>query len=480
MSRDRLLQPAPVALLSLAAIVALLLAGFVSLARLGDARAFADRTAHVSIALQKTMTAVLDAETAGRGFLLTGEATFLASFEQAEHEVPQAFAGLRGLTSDSPPQLRRVAELERLSTARLELMKETVRLARAGQTEAAIAAVREGTGKRLMEQARAVASDVASREDALLASRLSGMRIDYGLSMLVLVVAGIALLGLAVILFVIDRDIQQRRSLERSLQEAVQARERMLAIVSHDLRNPLSVVMMAAKLIERWASPDLSGERLKKHANAIVHEAERMGRLVVDLLDISKIEAGRSLHVELARRDGAEILRQSVERLEPLARARRITLAVEASPEVYALDCDAERLHQVFSNLIGNAIKFTPEEGSVTARVAHSRGDVVFSVSDTGTGIPKAQISHLFDPYWQASASRNGAGLGLSIVKAIVQAHRGRVWVETEEGAGSSFFCALPAAARDESRARASLEPREARFVALSNPPALEGPNERR
>ena len=480
MSRDRLLQPAPVALLSLAAVVALLLADVVSLARFREARAYADRTSDVSITLQKTLTAMVDAETASRGFLLTGDASYLESFEQAEREVPQGFATLRGLTSDSPLQVRRVAELERLSTARSASMKETVRLVTAGRTDAAIAAVQEGTGKRLMDQMHGVAANMAADEDGLLRRRIASAQSGYRLSMGVLVVAGVALLGLGTILFAIDRDVQKRRSLERSLQGAVRAREQMLAIVSHDLRNPLSVVMMAAKLIERSASPDPSGDRLRRHANAISHEVERMNRLVIDLLDMSKIEAGRSLHVELARRDGAKLLKQSVELLEPLARARGLTLEVDVRPDTYDLDCDAERLHQVFSNLIGNAIKFSPEESAITARVARAKGDVVFSVSDTGPGIPKAELPHLFDPYWQASASRSGAGLGLSIVKAIVEAHRGRVWVETEEGTGSSFYFALPAAARNEVQQGASSEPRETEFMTLSRPPALEGWHERR
>ncbi len=479
MSRERLLQPAAVALLSLAAVAALLLADVVQLARLGEARGYADRTAGVSVALETTLATLVSAETTSRGFLLTGDVAYLGSFEQAERELPQMFATLRTLTSDSPTQLRRVAELERLSTAKSALLEETVRLVSAGQTAAALAAVREGTGKRLMDQVHRVASDMAVDEDALLRRRITSAQSSYHFSMVALVVAGAALLGLAAILFFIERDLQQRRALERSLHAAVYAREQMLAIVSHDLRNPLSVVMMAAKLIERCAGPEASGERLKNHANAIVHEAERMGRLVTDLLDVSKIEAGRSLPMQLARRDGAELLRESVSLLRPLAEARRLTLAVEAPGGAYDLDCDAERLHRVFSNLIGNAIKFTPANGGIMARVARAGGEIVFSVSDTGTGIPKAEVSHLFDPYSQAGRDRSGAGLGLSIVKAIVEAHGGRVWVETEEGTGSSFFCALPAAAPSETRHVAPSQPHETAPKTFRRHPALEESNER-
>ncbi len=480
MTRGRLLQPAPAALLSLTAVVVLLVADIGALTRFGEARAYADRTSDISITLQKTLTALVDAETASRGFLLTGDDSYLRSFEQAESEVPQGFATLRRLTADSPLQQRRVAELEDLSTARSAFMEETVRLVIAGQTEAAIAAVREGAGSRAMEHMREVSASMAADEDALFRSRLASAHGGFRVSMVVLVVAEVGLLGLAAMLFGIDRDVQRRRSLEQSLQATVHVREQMLAIVSHDLRNPLAVVMMAAKLIERTANRDPSGDRMRKSANAIIHEAERMNRLVMDLLDVSKIEAGRSLPVAAARRDGAELLKRSVERFESLARARGLKLEVHAPPGRYDLDCDAERLHQVFANLIGNAIKFTPSGGTITAKVAHAEGDIVFSIGDTGTGIPEAQVSRLFEPYWQAGADRSGAGLGLSIVKAIVQAHRGRVWVETEEGAGSTFYCALPAAARAEVPQPLSSKLRESGPRTPNPSPTPEGPNERR
>lgn len=480
MNRHRPFQPAPVALLSLAAIVVLLFAVAISLLRLGKAGTYADHTFDVSIALQETLTAMVDTETASRGYLLTRDGIYIESLERAERELHEKFADLRQLTRGSPVQLRRVDELERLSTARSRYTSETVDLVEAGHSDVAIDKMREGGGKRLMDQAREVASDMAAHENELLRSHVAAMQRGYRLSTAVLVVAGVVLLGLAAILLTIDRDIRQRKSLERSLKEAVHAREQMLAIVSHDLRNPLSIVTLGAKLIERCAGPEPSGEHLKKHANTIVREVERMDRLVADLLDMSKVEAGRSLPVELARRDGAELLSQSVQRLEPLARAKGLRLTMDAADGTYDLDCDAGRLQQVFSNLIGNAIKFTPERGSITARVSRSNGDVVFSVSDTGGGIPKADVSRLFDPYWQANTNRSGAGLGLSIVKAIVEAHRGRVWVETDEGTGSSFHCALPAAARNEAPWPGSSEPRAAEFVSPGQPAAFEGSNDRR
>ena len=462
MSRDRLLQPAPVALLSLATIVALLLADVISLARFREARAYADRTSDISITLHKTLTAMVDAETASRGFLLTGDASYLEAFEQAEREVPQAFATLRGFTSDSPLQLRRVAELERLSTARLAFMKETIRLVTAGRTDAAIAAVREGTGKRLMGQVRGVASNMAADEDGLLRRRIASAESGYRLSMGFLVVAGVALLGLGTILFAIDRDVQKRRSLERSLQGAVRAREQMLAIVSHDLRNPLSVVMMAAKLIERCAGPDPSGDRLKKHANAISHEVERMNRLVTDLLDMSKIEAGRSLHVELARHDGAELLKQSVELLEPLARARGLTLAVDVPPGVLRprlrrrasapglVESDRQR-HEVRP---GRGRRLPPgllaQRATSSSRSA-TRGPESHKLkcptSSTRTGRPaRAGAAPARDSRSSRRSCRHIAGASGS---------------QTEEGTGSSFICALPAAARNELQQIASSEPRE-------------------
>lgn len=243
-----------------------------------------------------------------------------------------------------------------------------------------------------------------------------------------------------------DRAEGERERLLMEARRAVRAREDLLAIVSHELRNPLSTIVLGATEIQRAAGEGGPEARSRKQADAIVRAAGQMTRLVSDLLDLSRIEAGQLLPLEKARWDGAELARQAVEAFEPLANARHLRLETDFGPDPCELSCDGDRIQQVLSNLIGNALKFTREGGVITAGARSLGQEIVFSVADTGEGIPADQLSQIFEPYWQAKAARKGVGLGLSVAQAIVEAHRGRIRVTSALGQGSTFMFTLPAA----------------------------------
>ncbi|HXA20045.1 MAG TPA: GAF domain-containing sensor histidine kinase [Thermoanaerobaculia bacterium] len=226
-------------------------------------------------------------------------------------------------------------------------------------------------------------------------------------------------------------------------QQAVQAREEVLAIVSHDLRSPLNAVMLAASLLqtsERIAPED------REELEIIDISAKRMQRLIEDLLDVTRLEGGKRLPIERAPVDVKALFAETYELFKSQAATSAITLQyhVDDVPPVYA---DGHRVMQVLSNLIGNAMKFTPTGGMITFH-AESRGSsVVISVADTGTGIPKENLSDIFNPYWQAKrTARLGAGLGLPIAKGIVESHGGQIWVQSEPGKGTKFSFILPVA----------------------------------
>jgi signal transduction histidine kinase len=205
-------------------------------------------------------------------------------------------------------------------------------------------------------------------------------------------------------------------------------------------------VLMGAAHIERIADDSEAGGRTKKAAGSIVRAADRMSRLIGDLLDLAKLEAGQPLPLDMGTYDVVELAQQAVELLEPLARSRQLALTSAVTVPLSVV-CDSDRVQQVLANLIGNAIKFTREGGTIELRAARTGDEVVLSVHDTGTGIPDHQMPHIFEPYWQADSQRKGgAGLGLSIVKAIVEAHGGRIWVETSPDQGSTFSFTLSAA----------------------------------
>jgi signal transduction histidine kinase len=195
---------------------------------------------------------------------------------------------------------------------------------------------------------------------------------------------------------------------------------------------------------------DLLGEVLpadspaRKQA-AMVHRAgERMNHLIQDLLDVKRMENGR-LSVVPRPSPCVVLLTEAVEMLRALATASALELTLDAPNDLPRVHADPQRIQQVLSNLIGNAIKFTPRGGRITVRGERLANDVRVAVTDTGPGIPAEQLPHIFGQFWQASRTdRRGIGLGLAIAKGIVEAHNGRIWVESAVGAGSSFYFTLP------------------------------------
>jgi PAS domain S-box-containing protein len=226
-------------------------------------------------------------------------------------------------------------------------------------------------------------------------------------------------------------------------QEALRAREDLLAIVSHDLRNPLGVVLASTSLLLKANLPPDKQERARRQVEAIQRAGNRMNRLIRDLLDFASIQAGR-LSVSVRPQDVAAMVAEVLEVTEPLAAPKSMRLVSEVAPGL-AIRCDHDRVIQLFSNLIGNAIKFTPDGGTITVRASAEPDVVRFAVVDTGPGISAAELPYVFDRYYQAQRkNRDGIGLGLSIARGIVEAHGGRIWVESEEGQGSTFFFTLP------------------------------------
>jgi signal transduction histidine kinase/CHASE3 domain sensor protein len=227
-------------------------------------------------------------------------------------------------------------------------------------------------------------------------------------------------------------------------QQAVQAREEVLAIVSHDLRNPLNAVMLAASLLqtsEKVAPDD------REQLEIIDISAKRMQRLIEDLLDVTRLEGGKQLPIDPAPLDVKSLFEETYELFKSQAATGSITLQYHAPKDVPSVHADRHRVLQVLSNLIGNAMKFTPPGGMVTYRGESQDGKMLITVSDTGPGIPRENLGDIFNPYWQAKrTARLGAGLGLPIAKGIVESHGGRMWVESEPGKGTKFFFTLPVA----------------------------------
>jgi len=233
--------------------------------------------------------------------------------------------------------------------------------------------------------------------------------------------------------------------LYRESQDAIRAREQVLAIVSHDLRNPLGAVNMSAQVIQDHAR-ELDDERLARQAERIKRSSARMEHLITDVLDMASIRAGR-FAVERRQEHAESLVHDAIEQHEPLARAKGIQLTADAQIDDARILCDRERVLQVFANVIGNAIKFCSDGDAITVRARRADEAVRFEVADTGPGIAPDELDHVFDAYWSAPAHmRKGTGLGLFIARGIVEAHGGWMGVDSALGRGTTFWFTLPVA----------------------------------
>ena len=243
--------------------------------------------------------------------------------------------------------------------------------------------------------------------------------------------------------------------LYRAAQRAVQARDDVLGVVVHDLRNPLGTILMSVDLLRHG---DL--ERERRATDAIERSATRMNRLIQDLLEVARAEAG-VLTMEQANLSAAAVLSEAVQAQTEHASSRSLELRLDLAEGLPQLWADRDCLLQVFENLIGNALKFTEPGGFIIVGAAPREREVVFWVSDTGAGIADADQPHVFDRFWQGRRGRrHGAGLGLPIAKRIVEAHGGRIWFESSPGRGSTFSFTIPTAHRPEAWRSGAAAPR--------------------
>lgn len=228
-------------------------------------------------------------------------------------------------------------------------------------------------------------------------------------------------------------------------QQATRARDDVLAVVAHDLRNPLNTVSMAVSLMLESTPPEMVQER--RQVEIVRRAADRMNRMIQDLLDVKRMESGR-LALDAKPELPVGLINDTIDMLRPLASGSTIRLESNVDEGLPLVFADAARIQQVLSNLVGNAVKFTPRNGRVSITAEHIDGEVRFGVIDTGPGIPAEQVPHIFGRFWQAKPSdRRGIGLGLAIAKGIVEAHNGKIWVESHVGLGSTFYFTLPTAA---------------------------------
>lgn len=381
---------------------------------------------------------------AGRGYLLSGDPDLLAQIEAGRARFDENIRVLRE-ESLTPAGEQMIAEVQRTAAEFLQVQDELVQ-ARHQAGEPATLARRFDTEllprSRALDRAltRLVEYKEQKLEDQYAQAREDRAQLElglYGLLGIVLLASGGVAWSLATML---GRSYRKEADALDAARKAIAARDEVMGIVAHDLRNPLGAITMRAALLAR----DTDSAPIRQQAHSIENTAMRMEYLIKTMLDVATMEAGR-FSVLKAPCEVEELFAETTTLFEPLAGSKRVRLEARPKDPGLVVQADRERVLQVLSNLIGNALKFTPSGGHITITVERSGKHALFAVLDTGPGIPRDHLERVFDRFWnEPTPGIKSTGLGLFIAKAIVDAHGGRIWAESELGHGARFYFTLP------------------------------------
>jgi signal transduction histidine kinase len=255
------------------------------------------------------------------------------------------------------------------------------------------------------------------------------------------------------VLLLILRHRDRLLASNQAYRQAMSARDDMMAIVAHDLRNPLNTMLLRSRLMLRQVAKFGGSESpgIKRNLEEQQRTARQMNQLVGDLTDATKIHAGR-LHLERQECTLRQAMEPAIERMRLLSREKGVEFDADIPPDTLRLSVDQPRITQVLDNLLGNALRFTLPGGKITIHVSILENEAQVSVADTGPGIPDEALSRIFEPYWQVRKTRTGMGLGLFIAKTIVESHGGRICVESSVGRGTTFYLTLPSMGKQDSK----------------------------
>jgi signal transduction histidine kinase len=236
-------------------------------------------------------------------------------------------------------------------------------------------------------------------------------------------------------------DVTDTKRAEEELRIAVRTREDIMAVVSHDLRTPVATVQLSATLLMSQLGTD---HRAKRHLDMIHRACTRMESLIDDLLDTASIREGR-LDIDAKRELIEEVVTEAVDLQVPLAEEKNIAVVRDYRLETIHVRCDRERIIQVFANIIGNALKFCRAGDTITVSGERVADEVRFAIANTGPAIDPDRLTRIFEAYWSAPEHRaRGSGLGLYIVRGIIEHHGGRIWAESRPGSGATFVFSIP------------------------------------
>jgi signal transduction histidine kinase len=444
--------------------------------------------------LDDTLRQTLQIESALSGFIITGNDTYLEPYQKAKLKIPQNVAQIRTLVAETPAELEEVARLESWLNEYIAQVDRKIERRKVEGFDVAITSLGDSSERVVTANLRASIDRLKTAELTSLQQREKVLDESFYRTIWILIIgciAGMIALGFANI--VVSREIGKRRTAEIALTDANKGleakiderteelekvnaslrnaaderevlfkneqsarreaeianrlRDEFMATVSHELKTPLNSILGWARMLK---AGDLDEDQVKKALGTIIKNSETQNRLIEDLLDVARIISGK-LVLEFEPIDPVELVRDAIEIVRPAAQAKAIEISQRTDDEAMSLVVhgDRNRLVQVFSNLLTNSVKFTPDGGSIEVSMIEDGADLAVSVKDNGIGISSEFLPNVFERFRQdasASTRNGGLGLGLAIVRQLVEMHGGSVAVESEgPDKGSVFTVTLPA-----------------------------------
>lgn len=426
--------------------------------------------------IEAVENSLLDMETGERGYLLTGEKSFLEPYNKGREEIDRHLSTLLATVNPESPVYQRLKEIRENAGVWIKqvaepniALREKIDNGQLSPGELG-ARLQEEKGKEMMDRLRRDISRFKEITRTELQQQLAGMyalhrRLAWQIyssavaAVLVVILLGVLLLKRLQLIEETSQTLAEQKErlqiMVAELEAASKLKSEFLANMSHELRTPLNAVIGFAQVLQKQAYGPLT-EKQSAYVEYILTSGRHLLGLINDILDLSKIEAGKE-ELELTDVSLPEVFQNSLLMVREKARRHRIALYWAVAEDVPRITADERKLRQIIYNLLGNAVKFTPDGGSVriAARLAADGGVaeagkyVEISVADTGIGIPLAEQERIFAPFVQADSGHarryEGTGLGLALVRRLVELHGGRVWVRSEgEGRGSTFSFTLP------------------------------------
>ena len=445
--------------------------------------------------LDETLTLAVDMQTGVTGFVINGSETYLDPYDKAKREVKQKLATLHSLMADDPTELAGLDHLGDLINQRIDASAAIIAIRRREVHEVAVQQLGSKPELDLMENIRSTIDQLKTRESNLLEQHEQRLDASRNRTIVILILGVVAgLISLAFANVVLISETRKRRTAEEALREANRdlekriterteelksanevlqqnsiereilllneqsarkeaeianrLRDEFMATVSHELRTPLNSILGWARLLK---AGHLDSSQSDKAIETIVRNSETQNRLIEDLLDVARIISGK-LELEHDDLNVGELLATATGTLEPAAASKHIGIEVNIAPEVKAAHVtgDRDRLRQVFWNLFANAVKFTPNGGTIKVDAEVKDGSVEVAIADTGAGISADFLPYVFERFRQDRSTikrSGGLGLGLAVVRNLAEMHGGSVKAFSEgEDKGSTFTVTLPLA----------------------------------